>query len=104
MNEPEKKLWSGLSDKDRSRLRTRDYAAGSLADRVGGDGVEAAELVEKAAELRTARIPGVEIFRRIVHPQRHRGAFGEFARRDEGVLKKIGLWPAQWATARMFAG
>jgi mannose-6-phosphate isomerase-like protein (cupin superfamily) len=29
--------------------------------------------------------------------------FGEFARRKEGALARIGLWPAQWATARMYA-
>jgi dTDP-4-dehydrorhamnose 3,5-epimerase-like enzyme len=34
--------------------------------------------------------------------QGHRGAFGEFVRRDEGVLAQIGLWPVQWSTARMF--
>jgi dTDP-4-dehydrorhamnose 3,5-epimerase-like enzyme len=50
-----------------------------------------------------AWIPGVEIFARTIHPQRHRGAFGEFARRDEGLLSEIGLWPQQWAAARMFA-
>ena len=38
-----------------------------------------------------------------IYPQRHRGSFGEFARRDEGVLARIGLWPMQWAAARMFA-
>jgi dTDP-4-dehydrorhamnose 3,5-epimerase-like enzyme len=45
----------------------------------------------------------VEIFSRTIHPQRHRGAFGEFVRRDEGVLAKIGFWPKQWSAARMFA-
>ena len=29
--------------------------------------------------------------------------FGEFARRDEGVLANLKFWPRQWATARMFA-
>ncbi len=107
MNEPDKKLWSGLSDKVRGLLRARDYASGSLAERVAGAGVEAGELAggeKRMAELRPCWIPGVEIFPRTVHPQRHRGVFGELARRDEGVLKTIGLWPAQWATARMFAG
>ena len=45
----------------------------------------------------------MEIFARKVHPQRHRGFFGEFVRRDEGVLGRIGLWPKQWSAARMFA-
>src|SRR3954466_14926651 len=107
MNESEKKLWSGLDEEVRGLLRSRDYAAGALAERVAGAGVEAGELAggeQRAAELRACWIPGVEIFPRTIHPQRHRGVFGEFARRDEGILKNIGLWPAQWATARMFAG
>ena len=40
---------------------------------------------------------------RKIHPQRHRGCFGEFVRRDEGILARIGLWPKQWSAARMFA-
>ena len=54
-------------------------------------------------EIAQAWIPGVEIFARTIHPQRHRGLFGEFARRDEGPLARIGLWPQQWSAARMFA-
>ena len=50
-----------------------------------------------------AWIPGVEIFARNIYPQRHRGLFGELARREEGVLAEIGLWPNQWSAARMFA-
>src|SRR5207253_272445 len=42
-------------------------------------------------------------FSRSIHPQRHRGIFGELARQHEGTLAQIGLWPVQWATARMFA-
>lgn len=49
-------------------------------------------------------IPGVEVFPRRVFAQRHRGIFGEFARKDEGPLATIGLWPRQWATATMWAG
>jgi dTDP-4-dehydrorhamnose 3,5-epimerase-like enzyme len=30
--------------------------------------------------------------------------FGEFARQEEGLLSQLGLWPKQWAAARMFAG
>ena len=52
---------------------------------------------------RRAWIPGVEIFARTIYPQRHRGAFGELARRDEGILAQIGFWPNQWSAARMFA-
>ena len=29
--------------------------------------------------------------------------FAEFAREQEGPLHEIGLWPRQWATAKMFA-
>jgi dTDP-4-dehydrorhamnose 3,5-epimerase-like enzyme len=46
----------------------------------------------------------VELFARRIYPQRHRGFFGEFARKEEGLLASIGLWPKQWATATMFAG
>jgi dTDP-4-dehydrorhamnose 3,5-epimerase-like enzyme len=84
----------------------RNYAAGSLPEQLAGSGLEAGKLVGAngaSGELREAWIPGVEIFARTIYPQRHRGFFGEFARRDEGVLAKIGFWPAQWATARMFA-
>ncbi len=107
MNQSDQKLWSGVSDRVRELLRSRDYAAGALAERVAGPGVDAGELLgneKRAKELRACWIPGVEVFARAIHPQRHRGVFGEFARRDEGILKAIGLWPAQWATARMFAG
>lgn len=106
MKKPDKKLWSGLSEKPRRLLVTREYGSGSLAERMAGAGVDVAELAADKASvaLRKAWIPGVEIFKRTVHPQRHRGLFGEFARRDEGILKEIRLWPAQWATARMFAG
>ena len=56
-----------------------------------------------ASEVKEPWIPGVEIFSRRVHPQRHRGFFGEFVRRDEGILARVGLWPKQWSAARMFA-
>jgi dTDP-4-dehydrorhamnose 3,5-epimerase-like enzyme len=77
-----KQLWQGLTAEAQKALVTRDYATAKADDKP---------------------IPGVEIFPRKVHHQRHRGVFGEFARRDEGVLKRIGFWPTQWATARMFA-
>ena len=82
MAKNKKELWQGLSAEAQKALVTRDYAPAK-----GGD----------------ESIPGVEIFPRKIHHQRHRGVFGEFARRDEGVLQRIGFWPAQWATARMFA-
>ncbi len=101
----EKNIWSGISEEARAALGTRDYRAGSLPEQVALSGVEAGLLVREreSPELRAAWIPGVEIFSRAIYPQRHRGCFGEFARRDEGLLAKIGFWPAQWATARMFA-
>ena len=77
-----KQLWRGLTAEAQKALVTRDYATAKGKDEA---------------------IPGVEIFPRKIHHQRHRGVFGEFARRDEGVLKRIGFWPTQWATARMFA-
>jgi dTDP-4-dehydrorhamnose 3,5-epimerase-like enzyme len=106
MNEPGKKLWRGMTEQAQKQLRARDYKAGSMAERLRITGVDAGELVSaerRDGALQKAWIPGVEIFSRIVHAQRYRGTFGEFARRDEGVLHQIGLWPAQWATARMFA-
>jgi dTDP-4-dehydrorhamnose 3,5-epimerase-like enzyme len=73
---------------------------------LSGAGVEAGLLAaadRTKAEVRDAWIPGFEIFPRTIYHQRHRGVFGEFVRRDEGVLKRIGFWPSQWANARMFA-
>jgi dTDP-4-dehydrorhamnose 3,5-epimerase-like enzyme len=97
-------LWKGITPAARGQLTQRDYRVGSLAERLATTGVEAGELI--AADRDTvagAWIPGVEIFARKIYPQRHRGFFGEFARRDEGPLAGIGFWPDQWATARMFA-
>jgi len=82
MAKNKKELWQGLTAEAQKALVTRDYALAK-----GGD----------------EPIPGVEIFPRKIYHQRHRGVFGEFARRDDGILQKIGFWPAQWATARMFA-
>ena len=106
MSNPDEELWRGLSANARAGLASRDYSSSSFAYQLAQIGVEAGKLVSadrNAEEIRTAWIPGVEIFARTIYPQRHRGSFGEFARRDEGVLAKIGLWPAQWAAARMFA-
>jgi dTDP-4-dehydrorhamnose 3,5-epimerase-like enzyme len=106
MNKSTDNLWSGLSQEAQNALVMRDYSSSDFARQVAEVGVEAGKLVaadRKAAEVRAAWIPGVEIFGRTIYPQRHRGSFGEFARRDEGPLAAIGFWPAQWAAARMFA-
>ncbi len=98
-------LWKALKPAARAALTQRDYSAKSLAERLGTSGVDAGELAAAgAAKLGEAWIPGVEIFARRIYPQRHRGFFGEFARQTDGRLAEIGLWPKQWATARMFAG
>lgn len=99
-----KDLWHGLNSSTRSKLGQRDYSLKSPAERLGTTGMDAGEAMAKRAELSEAWIPGVEIFARRIFPQRHRGFFGEFARMGDGPLHAIGLWPRQWATARMFAG
>jgi dTDP-4-dehydrorhamnose 3,5-epimerase-like enzyme len=102
----DKKLWQGLTADAQKALAMRDYAPQSFAHRVARVGIEAGQLAAAdptTAENREIWIPGVEIFPRKIHHQRYRGVFGEFVRRDEGVLKRIGFWPAQWANARMFA-
>ena len=106
MNKSEENLWVGVSDAARNALTARDYKAGSLTQRIAHSGVDVAELTvadRSRPKIKRVWIPGVEIFSRTIHPQRHRGAFGEFVRRDEGVLAKIGFWPKQWSAARMFA-
>jgi len=106
MNEPEENLWQGIEPSARNALTARDYKAGSLAQRIAYSGIDASELVvadRSRPEVKRAWIPGVEVFPRKIHSQRHRGVFGEFCRRDEGILAKIGFWPKQWSAARMFA-
>ena len=101
-----KDLWHGLGETGRKALSPRDYKAGSLAERIAGAGVDAEELTagdQRKPDVKRMWIPGVEIFSREIYPQRHRGSFGEFARRDQGILAKIGFWPKQWSAARMFA-
>ena len=98
-------LWRGLDPAARAHLETRDYARPGLAERLATSGAEAAELAGGPTEaLGAVWIPGVEIFHRQVWQQRHRGWFAEFSRRDDpnSVLTRIGMWPAQWATALMF--
>jgi len=103
MAEQNNDLWRGLGNVARSALQTRDYSAATLAERLQEIGrVEAKELVGSIpAEV---AIPGVEVFHRKVFHQRYRGYFSEFAREDQALVGKIGLWPKQWATAKMFAG
>ncbi len=98
--------WRGLSDSARAHLLPRDYASPALDQRIASCGVEAGHALASEGALREAGvwIPGIELFHRVIHPQRQRGIFGEFAREGEGTLGRIGLWPKQWACARMFAG
>jgi dTDP-4-dehydrorhamnose 3,5-epimerase-like enzyme len=99
--------WAGLNAKAASLIGQRDYARPSPAERLATSGVEAREIIDARGTdplLAEAWIPGVEVFARTIYPQRHRGFFGELAREEEGPLAAIGMWPKQWATARMFAG
>jgi dTDP-4-dehydrorhamnose 3,5-epimerase-like enzyme len=106
MAKQDKKLWEGVTPKAQKALVMRDYAPQTFASRLTTIGIEAGVLAladRTTKETGEAWIPGVEIFPRKIHYQRHRGVFGEFVRRDEGVLRRIGFWPGQWANARMFA-
>lgn len=85
-------------------LEQRDYSKSTVAEAVSGAGVEVGRLLGYEGDLGGVWIPGVELIPRTIYPQRHRGFFGELARRDEAVLGEIGLWPRQWAAATMFAG
>ena len=100
-----KDLWLGLNERARKSLASRNYNTGSLAQRISDSGADAGDLIAPRikADLKKAWIPGVEIFARTIHAQRHRGSFGELARESEGVLAKIQLHPTQWSAARMFA-
>jgi dTDP-4-dehydrorhamnose 3,5-epimerase-like enzyme len=107
MSKHEEDLWQGIDRSARGSLNTRDYRTASFTQELSQRGVEAGELAaadRSQPEIKDAWIPGVEIFTREVYPQRHRGLFGEFVRRDEGILARIGLWPRQWSAARLFAG
>jgi dTDP-4-dehydrorhamnose 3,5-epimerase-like enzyme len=106
MNKHKSDRWHALSSEAQAAVTVRDYGACSLGQLIAETGIEAGQLAaanRTAPELAQAWIPGVEIFARTIFPQRHRGLFGEFARRDEGALARIGLWPHQWSAARMFA-
>jgi len=106
MTKHEKNLWQGIDPGAQNSLKARDYHTASFAHELSRGGVGAHELVtadRNRRQIKQAWIPGVEIFFRKIHPQRHRGFFGEFVRRDEGILARIGFWPKQWSAARMFA-
>jgi dTDP-4-dehydrorhamnose 3,5-epimerase-like enzyme len=105
MTKRKQELWQGIDQDVQNALTPRDYRTSSFAQELAQRGVDAGELVaadKNQREIKEGWIPGVEIFMRKIHPQRHRGFFGEFVRRDEGVLARIGLWPKQWSAARMF--
>jgi dTDP-4-dehydrorhamnose 3,5-epimerase-like enzyme len=106
MSDSSKNLWHGMDSSVHDALKPRDYHTASFAQELALRGVDAGEVVaadKNQREIKDAWIPGVEIFARKIYPQRHRGCFGEFVRRDEGILARIGLWPKQWSAARMFA-
>jgi len=107
MSKREKDIWQGIDADARNALSTRNYRTASFAQELSERGADASELAtadRNKREIKEAWIPGVEIFPRKIHPQRYRGSFGEFVRRDEGILAQIGFWPKQWSAARMFAG
>ena len=107
MSKLERSLWEGIDVGTRKSLKTRDYIATSFAQELSQRGVDGGDLAaadRKKEQIKETWIPGVEVFDRKVHPQRHRGFFGEFVRRDEGILAELGLWPRQWSAARMFSG
>src|SRR5262249_3867882 len=106
MTKREKNLWQGIDPSAQNALSPRDYGTASFAQELAQRGVDAGERVaadRNQRDIKQVWIPGVEIFARRIHAQRHRGSFGEFVRRDEGILARIGLWPKQWSAARMFA-
>ena len=97
--------WIGLKQNARAALSQRDYSAANLLERLSGAGLTVGELLSTdRSVLAPGWIPGVDFVPRRVFRQRHRGFFGEFAREGQGLLGQLGLWPRQWATARMFAG
>jgi len=107
MSKNEENIWQGIDHGVRESLNTRDYRSASFTQELSQRGVDAGELAaadRSQLDIKDSWIPGVEIFARKIYPQRHRGLFGEFVRRDEGILARIGLWPRQWSAARMFSG
>ena len=96
-------LYRGLRASARERLELRDYQKPSLDCRLRSTGVGAGELLSATDRLENW-IPGFELIARRIFRQRNRGYFGELARQNEGVLERIGLRPAQWASAAMHPG
>jgi hypothetical protein len=97
--------WIGLKPGAHAALSQRDYSSASPLERLSGAGLSVGEILStERSVLAPGWIPGVEFVPRRVFRQRHRGFFGEFAREGQGALGQLGLWPRQWATARMFAG
>src|SRR5207302_11391301 len=86
-----KDLWVGLNERARKGLTPRNYKSGTLGQRIAESGVDAGELTASRSktELKKVWIPGVEIFSRATHPQRHRGSFCELARQSEGIPRKV---------------
>lgn len=104
MARKQENLWRGLEAKAQRSLSARDYDSQTLAQRLASVGVDGSEIVGASKDkLRASWIRGVRIFPRTIYPQRHRGVFGELARRDEGALAGSNFWPTQWAAARMNA-
>jgi len=97
MTKREKDLWQGIDPSASGALTARDYRSASFAQEISQRGVDAGELLaadRTQRRIKEASIPGVEVFARKVHPQHHRGFFGEFVRRDEGY----------WAVAEAMVG
>jgi dTDP-4-dehydrorhamnose 3,5-epimerase-like enzyme len=99
-------LWRGLRPETRRQLKARDYSAAEVEKRLATTGLEASAALATQRVLQEAGawIPGVELMARHIYPQRHRGLFSELGRAGEARLGEIGLWPRQWAAARMFTG
>lgn len=99
-------LWRGLRPDAQGQLVLRNYSTSTLEARIASDGLEAGAALASQRVLQEAGawIPGVELISRHVYPQRHRGLFSELGRQGEGRLGEIGMWPKQWAAAKMFAG
>ena len=107
MKQADENLWRGLTSEARRALESKDYTAPALGQRLIEPGVLAGELVPLAASperVKDVWIAGLEIFPRKVFRQLHRGTFAECARQSEGPLQRIGLWPKQWSTSRIFTG
>src|SRR5262249_22050134 len=89
MRKLDKNIWQGIDAAAANAVRTPDYHTASFVQELFGRGLDASQLLaadRSKPEIRDAWIPGIEIFARKIHSQRHRGSFGELVRREEGVL------------------